>query len=471
MTDISALALAPEYRDDAIDLFVAARTSKPKKRLKVAEEAGRLLGWVSVVSEEDTAERLRRSFRVEAAVAAGVDDETPSDEREAFYRRLDRGMARGSAMAHESAGVSPDMAAVDYTRVEKYRLDHLERELGRQQAKSILRGDDAEPESTYVNIEAVLDGEMKPPTPDAGGVRADGQRMLYRGTINGLVGESESAKTIIATCMVAEEIRGGGSALWLEIDHNGARATLARLIAAGVAAEVLRDPSRFRLAIPSGRAGVLAAVADAGSWRPTIAVVDSVGEVLPMFDGDSNSADDYSRVHREVFAPLAAAGAAVLVIDHLAKTALTTGYASGTGAKKRAMDGAYYGVKLVETYRPGVGGASALSILKDRHGGVRATTPSDTAAVFRLDSRHDQWTWEFHPGRSDEDRADEQADADVAFVLALDPFPTGRAVLQAAVKAKNGKGWGNDRAHAALTAARARQGVATFPLTSTLLDD
>lgn len=326
-------------------------------------------------------------------------------------------------------------------------------------------GDDEPAPSVYVDVAAVLAGKLEAPKPDAGGVRADGERMIYRSAVNGIVGEPEAGKTLVATAWAADELRLGGSVLWVDADFNGAPATLARLRAADVPLEVLVDRDRFRLVVPDTAAALATAVTDAATWRPSIAVVDSVGEVMPLLGGDSNDADDYSRVHRAVFAPLAAAGAAVVVCDHLAKTSAGSGYASGTGAKKRAMDGAYYSIKLVEAFRPGVGGAAALGILKDRHGGVRATTPSDTAAVFRLDSRGESWTWEFHPGRSDQERADERLDADVAFVLALPDFPTSRPALQAAVKAANGSGWGNDRAHAALKAARERrEHLATFPL-------
>jgi len=185
-----------------------------------------------------------------------------------------------------------------------------------------------------------------------------------------------------------------------------------------------------------------------------------------MFGSDSRSEDDYTRIHREVFTPLAEAGAAVLVLDHVAKTALSTGYATGTGAKKRAMNGAYYAVKVIERFTPGEGGAASLTILKDRPGGVRANTQSETAAVFRLDSRADAWSWEFHPGRSADERIADQLTADVAFVLALDPFPSSRDAVIKAAREATGKGWRNSRADAALKAARNRQGVGptTLPL-------
>lgn len=317
--------------------------------------------------------------------------------------------------------------------------------------------------SPFVDIAAILAGDLTPATPDAGGIRADGERMLYRGKVNGIVGEPEQGKTLAATAMVADELIKGGSALWVDADHNGAPATLSRLVMAGVEVAVLTNPSRFRLAVPDGRAALIEAIKAGVKSPPTIAVIDSVGEVMSMFGAKSNDDGDYTVVHRSVFTPLADAGTAVLVLDHLAKTALTTGYASGTGAKKRAMDGAYYGINAIEAFRPGVGGAAALKILKDRHGGVRAKTAGDTAAVFRLDSRGGAMSWEYWPGKSNEQRASEQAEADVAFILALETFPASRNALIEAVKAETGKGWRAERATVALRTARERLD-SSFPI-------
>ncbi|MFE1644925.1 bifunctional DNA primase/polymerase [Microbacterium sp. P01] len=331
--------------------------------------------------------------------------------------------------------------------------------LPRESAKGLLspaerqRATQAEV-SPWVNVSEALGGDMTPPAPDAGGVRADGSRMLYRGTVNGIVGEPEAGKGLTATAMATDELQRGGSIVWVDVDHNGAASILGRLREAGVADDVLGNPERFRLAVPDSRDVLAAAIRSAAATPPTLAVIDSVGEVMSMHGAKSNDDGDYTRVHRAVFTPLADAGAAVLVLDHLAKTALTTGYASGTGAKKRAMDGAYYGINIVEAFRPGVGGAAALKILKDRHGGVRAATEGDTAAVFRLDSRGGAMTWEFWPGKSDERRLDDRARADLEFVLSLDPLPTSRLGVIDAVKAETGKGWAKDRADAALKAAR-----------------
>ena len=69
-------------------------------------------------------------------------------------------------------------------------------------------------------------------------------------------------------------------------------------------------------------------------------------------------------------------GAGVLVIDHMAKGTESRKFrAGGTIAKKRADDGVVYHVENVVPFAPGSGGKTSLSIVKDRHGDIRANTP------------------------------------------------------------------------------------------------
>ncbi len=395
-----------------------------------------------------------------------IDDRHP--QRAAAELAIKRAF-REAERAIEKAGAN---RAREVAR-EARRLDMLEyeqdRDWARHEAKRLESGDDdATALEVYVDIATVLEGDLAASAPDAGGIRSDGERMLYRGKVNGLVGEPEAGKTLTAIAMAADELSRGGSVLHIDVDHNGPADLVSRYLAALDATtldprDVLTDPSRFRLVAPETTAGILAAIRDASDWRPSLAIIDSVGEVVPMFGGDSRSEDDYTRVNRDVFSALAEAGAAVLTLDHVAKTALSSGYATGTGAKKRAMNGAYYSVKVIDRFAPGQGGAAALTILKDRPGGVRAKTASDTAAVFRLDARDGSWSWDFHPGRSDDERSADGLEQDVATVLALEPFPASRTALQGALRAISGKGWNNERARIALAEATQRR-MTTFPL-------
>jgi hypothetical protein len=89
--------------------------------------------------------------------------------------------------------------------------------------------------------------------------------------------------------------------------------------------------------------------------------------------------------------------------------------------------------------------------------------------VFRLDSRAGEWSWEFHPGRSDDERAADGLEQDVAAVLALKPLPTSRTALQSALRDATGRGWKNERASAALAEASRRLAM-TFPLDHPITD-
>ena len=69
--------------------------------------------------------------------------------------------------------------------------------------------------------------------------------------------------------------------------------------------------------------GLYRVVDDCKLWRPAVAVIDSLGEMLPMLGASSNSPDDYTTANRQVLQPFAATGAAVIAIDHLAQNAIT----------------------------------------------------------------------------------------------------------------------------------------------------
>lgn len=384
----------------------------------------------------------------------------------------DRGRREfGARLMSDAEDVAARQSAVN-ERLATLRINDEAAEIHRAEKAAV----GAEPDD-YADAEAVLariieNGGAQTRTPDAGGVRNDGVRLGYRGKTHAIVGAPESGKTLLMVAMACDELRAGGSVLHLDADDNSADDTFALYLSYGIGPEVLGDRARFRYSAVATADGARRFVADAADWRPTMAILDAVAPFLALFGYDPNSNSDYRAWHAEIPQRLSAFGSSVWQIDH---TNRADGdgfrYAGGAGQKLGAISGAQYGVAVVEPFVPGHGGASALKILKDRPGGVRAASPagkSPTAAVFRLDSRDGACTWEFWRGRDDSDRREEQADADVAYVLSLDPFPTSRTALQAALKASQGKGWSNDRAYAALEAARTRRdSLTTFPIDPT----
>lgn len=230
--------------------------------------------------------------------------------------------------------------------------------------------------------------------------RTDGPHLLYRGAVNGLVGDPEQGKSLVAVAMALEAARADLATVWLDLDHNGPVAFRSRLIALGW--DKADGFDKFRFAQPEDRDGVKDvikwAVEQARLGLVGLVVIDSLGELLPMFGASSDSSDDYTRVNREVTVPAALAGAAVLTIDHLAKSSESRAYGStGTMAKKRAIDGAYYRVTAIKAFAPGQGGKALLKVLKDRHGSVRNSTVDGSgkepeAAIWELEA-NGKWSF------------------------------------------------------------------------------
>ena len=212
-----------------------------------------------------------------------------------------------------------------------------------------------------MDISALLDGTVpEPPEPVLLG-RSDDRKLFYSGQVNLLFGDPEGGKTWVCLACTVEALRASRKVIVIDLDHNGARATVYRLIALGAPKDRLRDPAVFRYCEPEDRAELRQVVADSLAWRPAVAVVDSIGELLPMHGANTNSADEFTAVHTSVLKPLAKAGAAVLAVDHLAKGADSRAQGpGGTAAKRRAIGGVSMRVKATQAFTPGHGGEALL---------------------------------------------------------------------------------------------------------------
>lgn len=215
----------------------------------------------------------------------------------------------------------------------------------------------------------------------------------------------------------------------VDLDHNGAHSLLNRLEMLGATREELSDQKTFRLAAPESAADLKAVVVDLKLLQPDVVVLDSLGEVMPLFGANSNSADDFTVVHTDVIKPLARAGAAVLVVDHLPKNAESRKHGpTGTGAKTRTVGGVAVRVSSEKAFRPGFGGTATLELHKDRHGGVRRLVtggdPRPVIGTFKLSEEAGQLRYGFesallaptnNPAVSDSERVQ----GDVAKLLEL----------------------------------------------------
>lgn len=280
----------------------------------------------------------------------------------------------------------------------------------------------------YVDVAALLAGNLEIPAPTLG-VRSDHEAFIYAGKVNVIFGPPETGKTLAVSAIAADTLFMGGKVLWLDLDHNGAEATIARFRSFGVSAAVLGNPLRFRLALPEEKDEVLNIVKDARKWGPTLVALDSIGEVLQMFGANSNSDDDYRGVHRAVLSAMAIGDTGVVAIDHEAKGQSSRDFGSaGAVAKKAAVNGVMLRATLVTPFTPGKGGKVALSITKDRAGGVRAISPANgerepLAALFEL-SGGDAINWKFWAPEGASRSNKNQSGTDLEMLQALTPPAT-----------------------------------------------
>jgi hypothetical protein len=247
-----------------------------------------------------------------------------------------------------------------------------------------------------LDLTAHLDGTHVPQIPEVL-ERTDGQRLLYRGRVHSLHGESESGKSWVALAAVAAELNAGGRVLMLDFESDAAT-VVGRLLLLAVPAAALAE--RFDYRRPE--ADPAATPSELVSWEQllrqsySLVVLDGVTEALAVFGVSSKDNDEVTAWVRGTPRRLASTtGAAVVLVDHVTKDAYTRGrFAIGGQAKMAALDGAAYVVEIINPLGVGLLGRVALRVAKDRPGGVRPHAGAwrkgdrtQEAAVVTIDSR------------------------------------------------------------------------------------
>lgn len=235
----------------------------------------------------------------------------------------------------------------------------------------------------------------------------------------------------------------------IDLDHNGMLSTVTRLVELGASVEVLSDLDRFRYCEPEDKQELMAVVRDLALWKPDVVVIDSIGELLPALGLNSNSPDDFTIAHTHVLKPFARAGCCVIGIDHVAKNPDSKAQGpTGTVAKGRAIGGVSLRVKIDQPFTPGRGGSAYLSIRKDRHGGLRAQSPTGDkeplAGTFKLHPPGSIKVWSVRAPEVGERLPEAVPAEDIQALMALDPPPS--SVRDVASRLH----WGNTRATVAL---------------------
>ena len=224
----------------------------------------------------------------------------------------------------------------------------------------------------FVDLGPILAGDVEAERPFWLS-RSDGRSLLYPGRVHDLHAPPSVGKTWLALLAVMHVLAAGGNALILDFEDTAHNA-LSRLLAIGGDPTLLGDPNRFRYSNPAGAYG-LAERAHLhkvlGELEPDLVILDGVAASLARCGYDENSNTEVSQWSETLVKPIAATGAAVLMLDHVPKsTENRSRGARGAGAKLAMIDGASYELRISRAYSRHRAGLVRVIIAKDRHGHV-----------------------------------------------------------------------------------------------------
>lgn len=220
---------------------------------------------------------------------------------------------------------------------------------------------------TPVDVKAVLAGESVVPDP-AILARVDGRHLIYPGKMHTFQGESESLKSWLLQWACAQQIGDGEVALYLDFEDDAA-SVVGRLLAMGATPGAIADLFVYvRPADPVTPRDVKALAA----LRPSLAVIDGVTEAMVLHGLSPDSNPDVAAFFALFPRPLADAGVAVAMIDHVTKDKETRGrWAIGAQHKMAGINGASFTVEMTEPFGIGKHGIASIKISKDRLGPLR----------------------------------------------------------------------------------------------------
>jgi len=201
---------------------------------------------------------------------------------------------------------------------------------------------------------------------------ASGPALFYEGRINGLHGEPECGKSWIAWITVAQLLLDGRRACYLDYEDTESGA-VSRLRALGVP-DGLIVSDRFGYVRPEEPIsrdteqpfGMLVGESYAA------VIIDSANESMVLEGLDPNDNKESGVWMRRVVRPFMEAGAAVVMIDHVAKNKETRGnWAIGAQQKRAMIRGASYAVENRKPFGRGLEGEAHITLAKDTPGAIR----------------------------------------------------------------------------------------------------
>lgn len=261
-------------------------------------------------------------------------------------------------------------------------VEHFRREVARKKFSDFVarQGRQAAKSWGEVDLTRYLDNPVQPsPSVLA---REDGPCLLYPGETAWIFGEPGAGKTWLAALASAQCVQKAQHVVWLDFESQGA-AAVSRLVTLGCSPEDVRK--YFHLVEPESAfseqdRGDLDALL---AYVPTLVIFDAANDVLTLQGGRLNDVDTIAKFDTLLLLPFKRAGAAVVVIDHVAKSAESRGLWPINSGHKKACSTVAYSLVARRQFRPGQDGAAQIVVAKDRHGNAPAAL-SETAGFLVL---------------------------------------------------------------------------------------
>jgi hypothetical protein len=215
--------------------------------------------------------------------------------------------------------------------------------------------------------------------------RTDGVALLYRGEVHSFAGEPESGKSWAAAAECARLVLLGEPVLYLDFEDNPA-SVLARLLALGATPEAILASFTYIRPDQPGQHATIAALAHGDL---VLVVIDGLSEAYVLMGLDPEKNVDAAKFLAMLPRPIAAAGAAVIQIDHVTKAREGRGrYAIGAQHKLAGIAVAY-SFEVIKPFSRIQDGTIKIRVEKDRHGHVRGHAEAGVIAVAHVQPHDD----------------------------------------------------------------------------------
>jgi len=237
------------------------------------------------------------------------------------------------------------------------------------------------------DLEPALLG-LRPPPPSLLS-RDDGKHVLYKNKIHWFQGEPGSMKSMLAQHACVQQLALDNDVLYIDYESE-ILDVVSRLMDMGATKDQLRK--RFVYVHPEGatdmspgdKAAYLRMV-ESREWG--LAVLDGTTDSIALEGLDANSGADITLWLQAIPRRLKAAGATVVVIDHVAKSSDGRGrWAIGSGHKLAGLDGVSFTLDIITPLAKAVGrdeytGKARVLVNKDRGGDVQALCADDNKTL------------------------------------------------------------------------------------------